>query len=145
MTRDLKKIQAIIIKNTWVYKPFHKWGQRWTKDLPYNIRHPVIEGICTILPNFIIHTQRGHIPSVSQITPSDVWTHKCCITNDTIQQGQMRLCSRCPNRRTVLQDWQNKTPKTSPDQVHISKYTSRPAHYTKFWGNTIGGNTAARG
>ena len=45
---------------------------------------------------------------------------------------QMRFCSRCPNRRTVLQDWQNKTPKTSPDQVHISKYTPSPAHYTKF-------------
>ena len=44
----------------------------------------------------------------------------------------MRFCSRCPNRRTVLQDWQNKTPKTSSDQVHISKYTPSPAHYTKF-------------
>ena len=44
----------------------------------------------------------------------------------------MRLCSRCPNRRTVFQDWQNKTPKTSPDQVHISEYTSSPTHYTNF-------------
>ena len=105
----LKTIQPIITKNTrvqtipqvraimnkrpsilsgpnpvqWDTIPVRSYSLMCTTFGDSNIRHPVIEGMGSILPNLIIHKQGGPLPSVSQNTPSDVWTHKCRITNDT--------------------------------------------------------------
>ena len=96
-----KRLSILNGPNTqWDTIPVRSYSLSFTTRRNSNIRHPVIEGMGSILPNFIIHTQGSHIPSVSQIT------HKCCITNDTIQQDQMRLSDSLGCLQFRITSWQ---------------------------------------